>query len=54
MSNQEQRGNNDYFLADMAHEGWQERLDYLGWHLGNEVGRLRRAVTIRRVYPFMS
>lgn len=23
----------------MAHEGWQERLDYLGWHLGNEVGR---------------
>ena len=30
---------NDYFLADMAHEGWQERLEYLGWHLGNEVGR---------------
>lgn len=30
MSNQEQRGNNDYFLPDMAHEGWQERLDYLG------------------------
>lgn len=30
---------NDYFLAGMAHEGWQERLDYLGWHLGNEVGR---------------
>ena len=23
----------------MAHEGWQERLEYLGWHLGNEVGR---------------
>ena len=23
----------------MAHEGWRERLDYLGWHLGNEVGR---------------
>ena len=23
----------------MAHEGWQDRMDYLGWHLGNEVGR---------------
>ena len=23
----------------MAHEGWEERVDYLGWHLGNEVGK---------------
>ena len=23
----------------LAHEGWQERVDYLKWHLGNEVGR---------------
>ena len=23
----------------MAHEGWEERVDYLRWHLGNEVGR---------------
>jgi len=23
----------------MAPEGWQERVDYLEWHLGNEVGR---------------
>ena len=23
----------------MAHEGWKERINYLQWHLGNEVGR---------------
>lgn len=23
----------------MAHEGWEERVDYLRWHLGNEVGK---------------
>lgn len=23
----------------MAHEGWEERVNYLRWHLGNEVGR---------------
>ena len=23
----------------MAHEGWQERINYLNWHLGNEAGR---------------
>ena len=23
----------------LAHEGWQKRVDYLKWHLGNEVGR---------------
>ncbi len=23
----------------MAPQGWEERVDYLGWHLGNEVGR---------------
>jgi len=34
----------------MAHEGWQERLDYLGWHLGNEVGR-RWWENVRDEYP---
>ena len=23
----------------LAHEGWEDRINYLGWHLGNEVGR---------------
>lgn len=23
----------------MAYDGWQERFDYLSWHLGNEAGR---------------
>lgn len=23
----------------LAHEGWEERVTYLRWHLGNEVGR---------------
>ena len=24
---------------DLAPDDWRERVDYLGWHLGNEVGR---------------
>lgn len=34
----------------MAYEGWQERFDYLGWHLGNEAGR-RWWESVRNDYP---
>lgn len=34
----------------MAHEGWEERVDYLRWHLGNPVGR-RWWEEVRDGYP---
>lgn len=34
----------------MAHEGWEERVDYLRWHLGNEVGR-RWWEEVKNGYP---
>ena len=34
----------------LAHEDWQDRVNYLSWHLGNEVGR-RRWAQVKDSYP---